>query len=111
MASNGVSKTDTDAPTKGKRNHKRRDGELLSSELRDKVLQSPENTFKKSHIMKLTKLKLCDLAKTLGLIKDNEYEASLARRSEGRKLYLWMVVCASPLRRAVDEYVHWWSEV
>ena len=66
---------------------------------------------KKSALAKMNKLQLCDIAKKIGLISDNAYLASLARKSEGHKCYLTTMVRDKRLLGQIDDYVTWWSEV
>ena len=96
---------------KNKRTYKRRPGEFIKTELVVKILEHPKNEKKKSHLTKLGKRELCDIASSLGIISEAEHLASLARRSEGRKCYFWTLLREERLRPAFDEYVQWWSEV
>ncbi len=48
-----------------KRTYKRREGEHLKTELVAKVLAHPKNTRKKTHLSKLGKRELCDIAASL----------------------------------------------
>ena len=59
----------------------------------------------------MNKLMLCDIASKLGIINSNEYKASLARKSEGRKCYLMTALRYKRLFKTVQGYVEWWSQV
>ena len=103
--------TGNDKADRGKRTYKRREGEFLKGELVAKILAHPNNTKKKSHLSKLGKRELCDVASSLGIINESEHLASLARRSEGRKCYFWTLLQDAKLRLPFDAYVQWWSEI
>ena len=96
---------------KKKRTYSKRDGEFIGKELRDKIFEHAECTWKKSHLAKMNKLMLCDIASKLKIINSNEYKASLARKSEGRKCYLMTVLRYKRLFPTVRGYVEWWSQV
>ena len=96
---------------KSTRTYKRRDGELLSKELQNLVIAHPDNTMKKGAVRKLSKMELCDVSRGLNIIDDRQFNASLARRSEGRKCYLWTLIRERKLHSHVDDYVRWWSVV
>ena len=58
--------------TKKNRTYTKREGEFVGKELRDQILEHRDCKDKKSHLAKMSKLQLCDLAKTLGIINENQ---------------------------------------
>ena len=93
------------------RTRKRREGEVTAVELRSRIMEATGSTYKKSALAKKGKLELCEIARRHGLLDAKEFDASLARRSEGRKCYLWTLLREKKLRAPVDDYVRWWSQV
>ena len=94
-----------------KRNVERRAGELTSAELQALLKDKLTGTYKKSDISKMSKLRLCEVALRHGFIGTLQFEASLPRRSEGRKCYLHTLLRHPGLRVVVDHYVQWWTMV